>query len=512
MPVVKNSSNSQIPAISAASVCVFLLFLGLIFIFTGDLFLGFGASLLMTVLYFLVATNRASDRNILSPLNLFLLEGGVVSFGLPAVLVALRPDTIASLVAAEDHLLVVSCLISASFVALVLGYRVPFGGKLAYSVPFIIFPARLSMGRYFYSALALYGIGWYARISSWELGHHHMNADLGRNVGLVSSLLQPLSVFAQLSFFVLLSINFSKARKYNSLNPFGPFTLGIIGLEILAGIVDGSRTLMIIPLFYTLVVYHYTYRQLGAKVLFTALLVVMMVLAPMATFFRGAYYETLGSKGAGVGYAIATLKEIRTDGLTDDAGNQIFNIAKRMSSLLEGAMVVYKKVPRQIDYAEGSSFLPGAIENFVPRLLWPDKPIVIPGREFAELFWKKNIGEKYATNVGIGWVGESYYNFGWFGLGIPFLLGVLLRFFMVRLKAYAALEVQWMPRLYFVMFTVTAYGSFHYYPAGLVRGALFLLLYLSILNYSLPKIVSLRRGRKLLMQEQPRFDSRLGSA
>jgi len=353
-----------------------------------------------------------------------------------------------------------------------------------------------------FSALALYAVGWIARISAWSLGLHHMNPDLGESVAIVSSVLQPLSIFAPLSFFVLLSDRVSRARNNNLSNPFSPFVLAIIGLEILAGVVDGSRTEMIMPLVHTLIVYNYSYQRLGVRALVISLVVLMVVLAPLATAYRTIYYESLAEQGASVSSAVTTLSKLSGSGTTEDIDNQIFRVSQRMSSLLEGTLVVYDKVPSQIDHAKGSTFFPSAFVNFVPRLLWSNKPIVIPGRDFAQIFWGVGIGEKYATNMGISWVGEAYYNFGWYGLGIPLLLGALLRFFVARLGVYSRRELQWMPRLYFVLFTVTNFGSFHYYPGGLVRGAMFILLYLSFLNYSFPKVMSLQSSRNLLRQKK----------
>ncbi|MDO8861666.1 hypothetical protein Q6D67_08125 [Haliea sp. E1-2-M8] len=507
---MSGNAYSHTGRVLVASVGVFLTVLILLFAVTGSILPNIGAPFLMATFSYLVLNNKDGGRNILHPMNYFLLKGGVVAFAIPAVLVSIRPDSIGSLLAPKEHLPIVSFLIAASFVAFSLGYNSRFGVKIASSVPLLIFTSRRRGSHYFLSALSLYAVGWLSRIVAWGLGLHHMNADLGESVGIVSSILQPLSVFAPLSFFVLLAHKFSRARRNNVSSPFNFFVFVIIGLEILAGIVDGSRTLMIMPLFYTLIVYNYSYRRVGLLSLLIGFLVLMTVLAPLATAYRALYYESIAERGASVGGAVTTLSEVNLGGVTEDLSNQILKAGERMSALLEGALVVYDKVPHKIPYAEGSTFFPSAFVNFIPRLLWPSKPIFIPGREFAQVFWGAAVGEMYAVNIGIGWVGEAYYNFGWFGLGIPLVLGMLFRFFLVRLEVYAACESQWLPRLYFVMFSVPGFGAFHHYPAGIVRGGMFILLYLAILNYSAPKITRSQGARNLVKQNKGKLSGRLG--
>lgn len=65
----------------------------------------------------------------------------------------------------------------------------------------------------------------------------------------------------------------------------------------------------------------------------------------------------------------------------------------------------------------------GAMFVFIPRVLWPDKPTVVPGQWFAE-----RLGRGQATATGFSNAinmtvpGELYLNFGWLGM----LLGLTM--------------------------------------------------------------------------------------
>ena len=70
----------------------------------------------------------------------------------------------------------------------------------------------------------------------------------------------------------------------------------------------------------------------------------------------------------------------------------------------------------------GNSFEP-ALWAFVPRLIYPDKPVVTQGEAFTTLVR----GEPIGGGNGAGFFGEAYWNFGWLGVFlVSIFTGVLL--------------------------------------------------------------------------------------
>lgn len=509
---MNTKSNSPLVIVVVKSAGIYIFSSLFIFLFTGDIFISSGVSILIATLYFLFAHNKETARNLFHPLSYFLLVFGFLLFVIPAVMVAISPSSISSHVLRfpDENLAIVSLLITASFSMFVVGYKLPLGKRIARIVPLLGFPKKLPRSQYLLTALLLYGVGWSARITAWGAGLHHKNPNLGESTTMVSSVLQPLSVFATLSFLVLILIRFRTARDKHLVSPFNAFVVVLIILEVFAGLVDGSRTLMIIPLVYVAFVYNYTYRRIKYRHVIVGVIVLVTILAPLATIFRVSYYETLDESGASLGGAARTLEEIYERNEGWKYRNTVDSVIRRLSSQLESVLVVYDSVPRRVDYAEGSMLFPGALINVIPRLFWADKPIIIPGREFAQIFWGINMGELFATNIGLGWIGESYYNFGWFGLGIPLILGAILKFFVTRLTAYSRIEVNWLPRLYFALFVVIDFGTLFYYPSGLLRSAILYLMYLSILNFSFPQVLRFSLYQSDISKE--RFPVGLGNA
>lgn len=483
------NSSKRTVGVAAASIALLLFLSCLLLLLGSDIYLSVGVSLLLGAFFFLYAVNRGTANELFCPYSYFLLKGGLVEFGLPAIYLAVVPLSRISLRLPIEYIPGALLLVACSFIAFAVGFRLPLGRKLALSVPLFYFPRRLSVDQYAVNALCLYGAGWVARLGAFGLGLHHMNPDLGEATTVVSSILQPFSMFAILSYIVLLYIHFTKAREQNLINPFRIFPLSLLTLEVVYGMAMGSRSQMITPFIYLAFVYNYSYRKLAWRDVVVGIAILLFVLAPLSTMFRSAHYGKLERDGASISAVGDTIKSLSGHGETFYNRNLLDSVISRLSAELEGVTIVYSKVPSRLNYAGGETFFPSIITNFIPRTLWPEKPVYIPGREFAQIFWGIGVGNQYDTNMTISWIGESYYNFGWAGLIVAGVLGAIVSFFSTRCDFYARLEFSWFPRLYFVTFLVPVIGAFHYYPAGLLRAALFQLFYLSLLNLSLPRLM-----------------------
>jgi len=96
----------------------------------------------------------------------------------------------------------------------------------------------------------------------------------------------------------------------------------------------------------------------------------------------------------------------------------------------------FQRIWARISYASAQAFAmdaydagrPGnsfktALWAFVPRLIYPDKPVITQGEVFTTLVKGAAIG----GGTGAGYFGEAYWNLGWFGvLVMSMLVGVLL--------------------------------------------------------------------------------------
>lgn len=91
-------------------------------------------------------------------------------------------------------------------------------------------------------------------------------------------------------------------------------------------------------------------------------------------------------------------------------------------------------VPTRVPYADGQLWL-GAIQHvLMPRMLFPDKAILDDSARAVKYTGLNLAGRTESTSIGIGYMAESYVDFGIYGMFIPivflgFLMGRIYRLF-----------------------------------------------------------------------------------
>lgn len=294
---------------------------------------------------------------------------------------------------------------------------------------------KRKMNSYLFLGIVLYIVSSLAKLYIYFLGITHTASDTTSNaISGNATLLSFLDIFYSLgaySFVCIIYIILKYRRKLLIL--IAPLCVSEFGLAI----ANGSRTQMILPLLYVLLVYHLTIKKISLKKFALFSLVVLLVLIPITTSFRNNYQRFLLTNDNEVGYeAIASS--------FDGGGSQMENTSRveslqRLYSPLEGFTRVVEMVPHESAYQIGGTFFPGVLTQFVPRFMWADKPIILPGREFAKTFWKKDLYDFFGTSEEISILGELYYNFWIIGLIMMFFVGRLIAFlysYFLRHKNY----------------------------------------------------------------------------
>ena len=105
---------------------------------------------------------------------------------------------------------------------------------------------------------------------------------------------------------------------------------------------------------------------------------------------------------------------------------------KQRLSLINSVAVVIRDVGRWVPYAKGETLFLPTLVFFVPRLLWPDKPMLTFGREFGQKFRVVRVFDK-ETAIASSVPGELYWNFDLVGILVGMALwGMAMRFFYRR--------------------------------------------------------------------------------
>jgi hypothetical protein len=112
----------------------------------------------------------------------------------------------------------------------------------------------------------------------------------------------------------------------------------------------------------------------------------------------------------------------------------VFAFLKRITIVTSVAAIV-SDTGRWVDYRYGETLVLTPISILIPRFLWPEKPNIATGMEFAETFRLKG-GMDRQTYIAISMVGDFYWNFAVPGVVVGmWLLGMGYRWYYQRYGA-----------------------------------------------------------------------------
>jgi len=230
--------------------------------------------------------------------------------------------------------------------------------------------------------------------------------------------IQYLSSFTKVSIILLFLLIYKGYKQYIWLLIF------LIVIELLSGLMSFSKQ-AVIEVFLTIVLGWYLMRPMPYKIIACGIIVMFVyvfILSPFTSFARIA----AGRMGVGTISEInKLLVEYTTFEKYDFAdflpGAQGWWARLNYSNVQAFAMEAYD----QGDRGESIELIRYV---FLPRLLFPDKPIMTPGRDFNELM----TGKFTETATAPGFFAEAYWNGGWtLVLLLSLIIGVLFAGFAV---------------------------------------------------------------------------------
>ncbi len=213
-----------------------------------------------------------------------------------------------------------------------------------------------------------------------------------------------------------------------------------IGLAVLlvyissVGLTTGMLEAAFLPLVAVLIVRCAVKRQLPVMLTIVGLLGVFMVNTAKHDYRNRVWY---GDEDSGTAQKLAVWQEstARIDFRAFFLGTTLANdktITWRESigrfSIVARLAWVCQNTPSRIPYLAGDSYKP-FIYAPIPRLIWPDKPI------FSDVLTQVDqtygfVGSSVTAAFGIGYIGESYANYGVTGVFVIMVLQGLLLFFL----------------------------------------------------------------------------------
>jgi hypothetical protein len=208
------------------------------------------------------------------------------------------------------------------------------------------------------------------------------------------------------------------------------------GIEMGAGLLLLAKTEVLLPLMvYLIALLSHRITRARSIIAASAMLAFFQLLGPLVSTSRDKYHDAMagGTEGMGliermtlIGSYFDGIPFIMQSGLgTADEKTQIAE--EFQSSLLRVCYTNAATLAVNLyDRGRPGNSFDNILATFIPRFLWPDKPVFNTGQQFATTA----TGRIANNSVSPGLFAEAYWNFGW--LGIPLLmlpLGVILTLF-----------------------------------------------------------------------------------
>lgn len=226
----------------------------------------------------------------------------------------------------------------------------------------------------------------------------------------------------------LIGLNLLTIWSLSSAPAFFPLVCLLVGMEMFTGLVLFTKAQVLLPLLMLLV--GVMAQRLTWQRMLTAVVVVafsMEIMQPLVGYARDEFNARTGgaTANATIGLRLEILASYfdpyRTRRPYEEPGEGLM----RISYVNAGTFAI-----ASYDRGHAGDSFKNIFISLVPRVLWPDKPLLQEGGEFALV-----ASGRYAENsVSPGMFAEAYWNFGW--MGIPLVM-TSLGLFLLLMSRYA---------------------------------------------------------------------------
>jgi hypothetical protein len=277
------------------------------------------------------------------------------------------------------------------------------------------------------ASLIMYGIGFGCRMASLVLqGSLGYLGDASAGVSSTSWYNQFLNVGATLAVagLALAAYNHFSGRVPNCKG----ILIGLTVAEAVVAIVSGNKEPFVAIALAIMVAYGASTGKLPVKSFVLSVLAFLLVVLPFNVAYRQAINDNRNASTTELMAAAPAL-------LADTAGSgdltildDSYDTLLRRVRLIDGVAVTMQKTPSSIPYESPMEYATAPFIGMIPRVVWPDKPILVAGYEVSQAYY--GLPENVFTSSTLSTPGTLYRHGGWLVfLVAAFVLGVGFRLF-----------------------------------------------------------------------------------
>jgi hypothetical protein len=358
----------------------------------------------------------------------------------------------------DYHLSLSFVYILIGFIGLIVGFMLPLGGVggkvLSRRMPRWIWNEKEVLGPGF--LLLLIGMG----MSFWAIAVGMGGYQIRETVAVESGFAYSLTIIGNLGSFLLWWAYFKRKKK----NFLMHLLLATLIVQIfLSGLVSGSRATILVAAIGIFAAYRFAGRRIRRRTII--LFGIIGVLSLIIGFNLGSTYrEIKGSEdsvsaGESLKYGINSVEQLIKRDVLDNVYDSIDLFLGRLESVSSLTVIVanYERLlPLEEQYGIKNSIWTSTWTALIPRLLWPDKPIISNARAVAALYFNFP-----ANSFGFTIFGDLLRNFGPFGVPAGMVvLGIMLRILYVAFLENGSGSI-WRVASYFLLLSSVNYEAFY---------------------------------------------------
>lgn len=349
-------------------------------------------------------------------------------------------------------------LVGLGFGGLAVGYLIPIGSKLGSLVANKVPSADYSPSSLIGPVMLLMFLGTGFLVFSFATGV--FGYQVGAVINSYDGLIYLASRFS-LQASVMLWLIIFRQKRFSPIHVLIIVFVGVVSVS--TALFSGSRAGMlqiIVPIIFSFILAgrKFTFRQtviLGFLIPF--FLVVGMIYGTVFRSVKGT--EELQNSTNYTENIFESFNEIGRTGVSDSVSIGFSSLVERIDILSTLAVVAsnYEKLkPYEEAYGIDNNIWVDTTTFFIPRVVWPDKPVASDPRRYSDLYFDF-AGSSYAITP----MGDLLRNFGVIGVPIGMvILGLVLRF-IYRVFVEDQKPVIWKLSVFFMLVSTTSYESFY---------------------------------------------------
>ena len=266
----------------------------------------------------------------------------------------------------------------------------------------------------------LFGVGIVAQsgfaILTGRLGYV---GDAAESVKTASGYSQYLSVAGEC---VPLAVAAAAIRAYRIRTPRSWLALGILfAAAITVGAVAGGKESFVVVILAVLIPRTVTGRRLPVGTIVAAVLFFLLIVIPFNQAYRSVARGRLTlSTSQAVAAAPAIASQVVASDLSPAVLGQSADYLAGRIQTIDTPAIIMQRTPGGVPYSSPVQLLISPVVDLIPRILWPGKPILLPGYQVSQEYY--DLPPQIYTSSAVTPEGDLYRHGGW----IPLISGMFL--------------------------------------------------------------------------------------